>query len=133
MNINSKKTQKPIEIDAYLKYRCPSCNIDHWISLNQATTKNYKVVCDCNQVFKPKRISKINIEYAVKQKPKLSDSDILTIESNLLNQCVSVLVQYGFTSGEAQSLVKETYLKNPTTDLKQLITNTLSSIGVSNE
>lgn len=134
MNTSNKKIQKPIEIDAHLKYRCPSCSVDHWISLNQATTKNYKIVCDyCSTVFKPKRISNIKIIYAAKSKTKLSQSDILTIESDLLNQCVKVLVGYGFTVEESQKLVKDSYLKNPTSDIKQLIKNTLASIGVSNE
>ena len=58
-----KKTERPIEIDAHLKYKCPndSCGYFHWLSLQEAQTKNFKIVCDCGNVFKPKRIKTLEI------------------------------------------------------------------------
>jgi hypothetical protein len=60
-----KKNQKPIKVEAQLVYRCPdnNCGLNHWINLNAAKVKNFKVVCDCGCVFQPKTIKTIKILY----------------------------------------------------------------------
>jgi hypothetical protein len=131
-----KKNQKPIDNDAHFKYRCPNCDVDHWISFNQAKTKNYKIVCDCDTVIQPKRIKKIKIVYydnLQKQTTKeivSSNSSPVNIDSALLSKCVGVLVGYGFTGNEAESMVKQTHAMFPTDDCIVLIKKTLESIGV---
>lgn len=128
-----KKIQKPIDVDAHFKYRCSSCNLDHWISFNQAKTKNYKIVCDCGNVFKPKRIKTIKIVYDEEVKiNQQTRTDSIVIDSEILSKCVKVLIGYGFTNQEAENMVKQTFVKNPTNDCMQLIKNTLESIGVNN-
>jgi hypothetical protein len=133
--MSSKKNQKPIEIDAHFKYRCTNCNIDHWISLNQAKTKNYKIVCDCGKVFIPKRISKVRVKYF--EEPDSSRSQqktnvAITIQSDILEKCIGVLIGYGFTKQEADNLVKQSYIKNQTNDCGQIIKHILESIGANN-
>lgn len=66
-----KKNLKPIEHDVNLKYLCPnpSCCCPHWLTLREAATKNFKVVCYCGQIFSVLRIKNINIEYTKKKKP----------------------------------------------------------------
>lgn len=133
--MSNKKHQKPIDIDVHFKYRCKNCNVDHWISLNQAKTKNYKIVCDCGKVFRPKRISQVCIKYAkqtensqTKQKANVA----ITIQSDILEKCVGVLIGYGFTKQEADSLVKQSYIQNQTNDCGQIIKHILGSIGANN-
>jgi len=134
--ILKKKNLKPIESDVNFKYRCPKpeCGYYHWLSLKEAQTKNFKIVCDCGTVFKPKQISIINIVYAEddstkKDLPKQSDSqklennnadnsDILTISTNipsmpeqLNNKCVKLLVEYGFTEQESKKIAQNAYKK----------------------
>lgn len=60
-----QKNQIPIEIDAHFKYRCPNpkCGLDNWISLKEAQTKGFVIVCYCEQVFTPQRIKSIDIVY----------------------------------------------------------------------
>lgn len=151
-----KKIVKPIDVDAHFKYRCPKCNIEHWVSLKEAKTKNFKVVCDCSKVFSPKRISKIKIMYATSAKPRKStqhsyspkindeksifvDPDkqehnkeiVFDINKELLEKCQSILIGYGFTHSEANNLIKQTYYTNPSDDAMTLVKSALKSLGES--
>lgn len=138
-----KKNQKPIDYDLYLKYRCPSCPTEHWISLKEAKTKGYRIVCDCDTVFKVKLIEKIQIVYADKQEKVKQDSIqqktedqkqkiVQEIPVDLLDKCCKILVGYGFTKSEAETLAKDCYTKNPSEDIASLVKDCLSSFGVNN-
>jgi hypothetical protein len=135
------KNQKPIEIDAHFKYRCPksNCGYDHWLSLKEAQTKNFKIVCDCGNIFKPKQIKKLKIvfygtpietkpeEAKVIQKPK--------IPVDFKDSCVRLLVGYGFTKEEASTLVEEAYSRNPVTSgslLVKYVIQNLEQLNVNN-
>lgn len=107
------KNQKPIDIDAHFKYRCPnsSCCYDHWLSLKQVRTKNFKIVCDCNTIFKPKQIQKIKILYYDKSKNKtatpITKNTQTNISSDVLLQASNTLQSYGFTLAESQDLINK--------------------------
>lgn len=58
-----KKRQKPIDKDIHLKYRCKKCGIDHWLSLREASTKNFLVVCTCGHTFKVRQVSDCVVKY----------------------------------------------------------------------
>ena len=140
------KTIKPIDSSVSLIYACPKCSQQHWISLKASQTKGYKIVCDCDEVFRPKRVNKIKILYVtniIKQSvdEKINDlvvtdntSQINNIPVGLLDSCVNALSGYGFTKSEASELVKRTYKIHNTNDAISLIKLSLSSnIGVNNE
>jgi len=131
-----KKNLKPIDVDVHLKYRCPDkkCNYDHWISLKEAQTKNFKMVCDCGNIFKPKQIVKLNICYITDNKvtPTLSPKPLVatqTIPSSLQNQCVKILCGYGFTSQESLSMTTKAFEKHPVTHAGLLIKYILQNLG----
>jgi hypothetical protein len=133
------KNQKPIEIDAHFKYRCPksSCGFDHWLSLKESQTKGFKIVCDCGYVFKPKRISKIKIVYAdiqpVPQPEKVIEKPKIPVDFK--NSCVKLLVSYGFTKDESVSLCEKAFEKNPVTSsglLIKYILQNLEELNVNN-
>lgn len=134
-----KKNQKPTSIDAHLKYKCPEpdCGFDHWISLKEAQTKNFKIVCDCGKVFSPKRIKELNISYYKKPKtPKLETVEIKEanetkqkLSLDLLNGCVKILVGYGFTKDESVVLCKKAFSKNACDDAPTLARYILKNIG----
>ncbi len=129
-----KKHQKPIETDAHFRYRCSNknCESDHWLSLKQVQTKNFKVVCHCGLVFKPKQISRIKIVYA-NTKPKTETKEnkqtVNTIPVDLQNKCVTLLCNYGFTSDEAINMSQKAFAKNPTQDAGLLIKYILQNLG----
>lgn len=136
------KNQKPIDIDAHLKYRCPNikCNGDTWLSLKETQIRNFKVVCDyCNKIFKPKRIAHIKIKYYKNVKPIDQVSEIIIetktesqqpqISERLLTLCSKTLTDYGFTKQEAHDLLRQNYILNPTEQPFELIQNTLKTLG----
>lgn len=128
-----QKKEKPIEIDAHFKYRCPKldCGYFHWLSLNEAQTKNFKIVCDCGTIFSPKRVKKLKILF-VESMPA-SNNKIEHIEQkidiDLVEKCVSVLVGYGFTDIESKDLLMKSHKQNPNLGSADLIKFTLQSFG----
>jgi hypothetical protein len=125
-----KKNQKPIKVDAHFKYRCPdsSCGYDHWLSLKQTQTKNFKVVCDCGNIFKPQQIAKIKIIFNKEPKVPVKKNNN-TPSVDLQNKCVTLLCNYGFTNDEALGMLQKAFDKNPTEDAGSLIKYILQNLG----
>lgn len=100
--MTKKNYQKPIEIDAHLKYRCPKCAYDHWISLIQAQTKNFKIVCDCKTVFQPRRIDKLKILYV---KRVIQPSLITTVPEENAHVVNEITNEESLTKKETQNTI----------------------------
>lgn len=152
MKNTKTKIQKAIEIDAHLRYICknPDCGCTHWLSLKEAQTKNFKVVCDCGTVFKPKQVLKLKILYKKEQETKKPEAaqtktnahscfvnlsaipQQSELNIDILNKCVKILVGYGFTKTESEQLLRNSYRNDPTDDWTVLIKNTLASFGENN-
>jgi hypothetical protein len=129
------KSQKPIEVDASFKYKCPSenCDNEHWLFIRQTQVKNFKIVCECGLVFKPKQIKNIKIIYEKPTKKRKASEDIVdSISVDLLNQCAKVLSGYGFDLDESKELIKQSYDSCKTNDVGSLIKNALKSFGEKN-
>jgi superfamily II DNA helicase RecQ len=132
------KNQKPTDIEAHIKYTCPNkkCKFDHWISLKEAQTKNFKIVCDCSTVFSPKPIQKILIKYKKFKKkiPKVESVEktqhIISID--LLTKSSRIMETFGFKKNEADTLLSEFYKNNPINDYKELVQKTLAFNGGKN-
>jgi hypothetical protein len=129
--------EKPIELDCYLKYRCPSknCYLDHWVSLAEAKTKNFIVVCSCGKKFKTKTVSKIKIQYKLTKKKKIkpidqSCNDTL-IPKDLLDKSVAVMKGLGFSTSESIEMLNNYYKHSKIDDHILLVKNTIaiSNIG----
>lgn len=69
---NKKRPLRPIDSDVHLKYRCTECSIEHWLSLRQAQTTGFIIVCECNNVFKVKPVDKIVVKYKDKKPKKIA-------------------------------------------------------------
>ena len=120
-----KKLQKPIDQDIHIKYRCPQCSQDHWLSYKEASTINFKIVCDCGEVFKVKRVVGFQLKFK-SVKPKLVEIPKIPVE--LLEKSVTLLVSYGFTKTEASELINASYINNPVDDFGTLVKQTLESL-----
>lgn len=133
------KNQKPTEIEAHIKYTCPNekCKFDHWISLKEAQTKNFKIVCDCSTIFSPKTIKGVFVKY---KKPKAKSiisspteqTVYHTIPNDILVKSSKIMQTFGFRKGEADIMLTEFFKTNPITDFKQLVQNTLAFNGGNN-
>jgi hypothetical protein len=128
------KLQKPININCHLEYRCPNneCYYTHWLSLKETQTKNFKVVCECGFIFKPKQIKSLDVVYEEKIEPKTETKEI-NIPKELLNQASPLLQQYGFTKAEADNILSKTYKNNPfLTSTIDLVKLSLQSLEIKN-
>lgn len=147
------KNLKPLEIEAHLKYRCPNCEILHWISLKEASTKGFIVVCECNSILKPKLITDLRIKYqpkntkikteakeVVEQPPVVTQSEEPAVEisprlvppKELFDSCRPVLQNYGFTASEANDLIDSTYQDHNNCSLTNFIKHCLKNIPLEN-
>jgi hypothetical protein len=138
-----KKNQKPTEYDLHLKYLCNRCGQEHWLSLREASTKDYKVVCFCDNVFTVKAVEKIKIKYATEEPVIQTNVDHHTktdveqqiinnpvLSPSLYNSATKLLITYGFTKAEANEMVTAAYAKNPVDDYKILVQTILNSLEV---
>ena len=128
-----KKKERPIEIDSHFKYKCPNndCGYFHWLSLKEAQTQNFKIVCDCGNVFKPKRIKKLEIIF--EQTAVVKTEQITPVQQkvnfDLIKVCVNVLVGYGFTDAESEELLIKCHKEKPDLESADLIKFALQSFG----
>jgi len=138
-----KISQKPIDYDIHIKYKCPKCNQEHWLSYLQASTKTFKVVCSCGLLFRVKRVVGFDLKYKKKKKKPIEKP--LEAEKNnpttpepvkvvnkppvdLIDRAVKILVGYGFTRDEAESLLIKSYEDTPVNDLTSLVKQTLEKM-----
>lgn len=130
LKMTKKKNQKPIDIDLHLKYKCV-CGLCHWISLIEAKTKGFKVVCECKRVFSPKRIQKIKISYVKKQRQTKKQNSVEL--DTIRDKCVNSLMNYGITKSEGTDLFNRAFDLEKTLDPILLVKRALSLIGDINE
>lgn len=129
------KNQKPIEVDASFRYKCPSenCDNEHWLFIRQTQVKNFKIVCECGLVFKPKQIKNIKIIYEKSTNNRKITKDIVdSIPVDLLNNCAKILSGYGFDLDESKELIKKSYDSCKINDIGSLIKIALKSFGEKN-
>lgn len=127
------KNQKPIEHDIHLKYLCPKCGEPHWLSFKEASTKNYKIVCDCDHIFKVKRVAGFKLKYVSNKVSKQEVSKPVEklqpiIPSELLKSITKALTDLGFTNSEAKNLATKTYIDFPVDDIGLLVKRILESM-----
>jgi hypothetical protein len=136
-----KKLLRPIDQDIHFKYRCYECSLDHWLSIRETQTKGFKIVCDCGQILKVKLIEKIEIVYqkVIKKeippepdKPEELPKKSETIPIDLLSQCCTILLGYGFDITEGEDLIVSTFNENPTYICVDLIKQALKKFGEKN-
>ncbi|MEX0595526.1 MAG: hypothetical protein WD512_03420 [Candidatus Paceibacterota bacterium] len=126
------KNQKPIGLDLHFKYLCVNkdCGYHHWLSLKETQVKNFKIVCDCGTIFRPKRIKNIKINYLSKiKKISLTSNEDNNIPHDLLDKSIKILLGYGFEKSESEKLLKDSYSIRPELDCGKLVKNTLVLFG----
>lgn len=122
--MKKKKSQKPTEIEASLKYICPDCQLSHWIFLKEARVKNYKIVCDCGTIFVPKQISRLKVLYK-NRLPKQKT----TLSKNTLSKCSKILIDHGFSKTEAIEFLNKAYGEIKTENIADLIKTSIKLFG----
>jgi len=120
---------KPSNHDISFQYICRNCGSSYWLFMREVCTKNFFVVCDCGDIIKPKRISKITVHYQEdtskthrrkKKKKSQHDEKVKKDEDNvdikkteidpdILFSASKNLMSLGFTEKEAKDLIKKSY------------------------
>lgn len=133
---NKLKSQKPTQIDVSLKYTCPNnnCGFDHWLFLRQAKTKNFKIVCECGTIFKPKRIQNIEVVYAVKESVKKpidtsECSGIIEDNPECVSRAINIMISLGYSKKDSQDNVMYFYTIEKILDPSVLVKKSISRIG----
>lgn len=135
MSKTKLRSQKPIDIDVSLKYTCPNnnCKFDHWLFLREAQTKNFKIVCDCGKIFKPKRIKKIEVVYAVKEsvkKPVDKPEESGKMEDiECVSRAINMMISLGYSKKDAQDSVIFIFKNEHISDPSVLVKKAVSHIG----
>lgn len=133
MNQQKKTTHKvePCDIDVHFKYMClnKDCGIEHWILLNESKTKNFKIVCECGNVYIPKRVAKLVIKYANSVK---NTQPIQELSNDTLKKCIKILKKYGFDDVESESLIKQAFENSKINEVGSLIKLALQLFGGNN-
>jgi DNA-directed RNA polymerase subunit RPC12/RpoP len=135
--------QKPIEYDIHLNYVCKQCGQKHWLSINEASTKKFKVVCACGHIFGVKRVTGFKLIFHKKTTPPIKQIEqeqkpidmkpkVEIIPNELLDQIVPTLITYGFTKKEAIDMSKTSYSKCPQNDAIGLVKQILESLRSQN-
>lgn len=130
-----KIKQKPVEHDVHLKYICPECHSEHWLSLLEAATANFKVVCHCGIAFKVKRILGMKLKYSKnkvlkpqkKEQPAKQKTSVDIKSNNIAKQAIDIIQNYGFTRQEAIDLVVKCYDTDKVYSVSDLVKETLQS------
>lgn len=125
------KSQKPIELDIYLRYMCPKpdCGYDHWLSLKEAQINNTKIVCDCGHVFRIKKIHSVNVKYSKQLKTKIEAPIAEEIPLDIEKKAVKLLASYGFAADESLILVKKGFKKHSTDSAVSLVRYIIKNLG----
>jgi hypothetical protein len=130
------KNLKPVECVADLRYRCTNCGLDHWVSIKEAKTRDFIIVCDCDTLLKVKQIQTTKIIYVndtTLQKPvkTIRTPSIPTIkptDTKIISQACAVLSTYGFTKQEATNMATKYAEQESFTDVKILVSKILTNL-----
>jgi hypothetical protein len=87
---NKKKLLKPIDHDVHLKYRCPECSVDRWLSLREAQTDGFIIVCECNNVFKVRIVDKIVVKHKDKKIKKVIEKESKPVVPEIIVEPVPI-------------------------------------------
>jgi hypothetical protein len=120
------KNLKPTEYDLHLKYSCPNCGYNHWLSIHEAQTDKFLIVCDCKKILKVKTVDSFKIKYKTKK------NAVITNEKDYIKKAISGLLNYGFSKQEATYAVEKAIKENDITDPVQILKIALKKIGEQN-
>ena len=128
---------KPYEKQLYLLYRCPKCQGEWRVTLEEATLIG-RQICYCGRllVFAPITDVRILVKHANNNYEKLIDTPPLTsysiprtvaVPANpLFDDTVSALASLGYKNKEAQKIALKLVQANPNSTVDELLRSFLS-------
>ena len=103
------------------------------ISYDASQVKNYKIVCECNNIIIPTRICTIDIRYL---DPHIDDNKTHSSLDNeppldIMNSCCKILESYGYSEEESKNMISKSFQKTNIKTIKNIIEYALKNFGVS--
>ena len=126
------KHLKPVEYDIHIKYICPNCSGEHWVSDKEAKYEKFIIVCSCGDILKPKIIESIRFKYRKrkhKQTPIITTETSSEILEDIIKKCSDALVTYGFELKEAEERIRQAYNETNSKDYIFLVKHALLKLG----
>lgn len=147
---------KPVSTDINYEYVCTKCGCNHWISHREACAKNFRIICDCNIVIKPKRILDVKIVYVKSKKQNSRESSAtlekeeittgeksaeildgvvddtkpyIELDNHTLNEASRILIGYGYEENEADTLIRKAFDLYKQNDIAALVKLALKGFG----
>ena len=112
------KNQKPIEYDISFKYTCQECEVSHWLFLREVQSKDFKVICECGNIFYTETVKNIEIVYC-------SDTEQLDIGS----KAAKTIVALGYTKKQAYEMIQKSVVDNFFDNPNELVKYSLKNFG----
>ena len=111
----------------------------HWVFLREVRVKNFKIICGCGKIIRPKRIKDIEILYYQKktnsqQKTQtpcetISCPPVPRLPVDILDQCVKILESYGYSKAVSKDMILKSFNQTLDKDIKKLIAHSLKTFG----
>ncbi len=134
MKTKIQKNSKPVSHDTSLEYMCDNCRNTHWIFLREAQVKNYKIVCECNNIIIPSLVSTIYIEYLDSNiDNKIENSQVNEPPLDIMSSCGKILESYGYSVEESKNMICKSFQATNSKTIKDIIEYALKNFGVNNE
>jgi hypothetical protein len=133
------KTQKPISHDISFEYKCHKCSMTHWVFLREVRVKNFKIICQCGKIIRPKRIKDIQILYYQGKRNSQNKTQtpckttpfppVPKLPIDILEQCVKILESYGYSKSISKDMILKSFNQTLDKDIKKLISHSLKTFG----
>lgn len=150
------KRQKPTKdfSQVSFQYICQECGCSHWLFLREIKTEGFKVVCYCDNIIRPEKVSDIDIIYEKKSKAKKkkiktpvvtevceppaeqeaefieSQNEPIVLLEETKKQCMKTLLSFGYSVKEASPILDRAFEDIQENDCAKLIEYSLKNIEV---
>lgn len=150
MKTNNKNIYdvEPVDCDMHLKYICPNKNClgINWLTLKEAQTDGFKIVCFCGTVFHPKKILRVKIiqepknttkskqDTVSKQTIQKSKEDTDSVEkSQFFIDAIATLNNFGYSKQESVKMIRDQYLMTNEKNSAKLVKMAINFFGADND
>ena len=130
---------EPVEADIHLKYICPSCDSEHWLSYKETKIQDFKVFCEiCENILIPKPVKSITVNFIEqnqqkKEEQKKEEEEKQTVtDLDFISEAENVLIGFGFTKREAKEMIALEYKKTGEKNPAKLVKFSLDLLGAYN-
>ena len=129
---------EPVEADINLKYKCPSCGSEHWLSYKETKIQDFKVFCEiCENILTPKPVKSITVNFIEqqqkqqeqKQQQKKEEAKQTENDLDFISEAENVLIGFGFTKREAKEMIALEYKKTGEKNPAKLVKFSLDLLG----